>query len=351
MRAPTAILDLSNIAVEPGTNGERASWRRVEDTLAVWRSDFDARAVFYGVADRSLLHKLDKAGTDELRGWQRAGRAQIVPWADPIVCELAERSLRAFVISNDNYKGLRGRFPYLQGCDRFYSVEFSAMGTPHLRQRRLAVLGAEMISAAREDEDKTPFHLREAEGQALLRFEWACVDALCVRSVLPALEELPFNDHGVAKCPGCGGDLRKVALAKSTAELKLVVDGNEVERIPLSDGAAVVIGRGAGPAIVDVREFMAEEAVGMISRRHVEVTNRSGRLLARDLGSRNGSQIVRAGDTPAALASDVPTVMSAGTEVVLAGGLSLKRSGKRYPRGEYVPVRSHPDAGPTEMAT
>ena len=353
MLEPTVILDLSNIAVEPGTNGKRANWGRVDATLSTWRSEVDASAVFYGVADRSLLQKLDRAGIHELRRWQRAGRAQIVPWADPIVCELAERSDRAFVITNDNYKGLRQRFSYLQGCNRFYSVQASSEGAPRLTPRRLAIIDSAEISAAREDEDRTPLHLREAQGHALLRFEWACENVDCPRSALTVLEDLPFNDHGVAKCPGCDRELRKVALAESTAELKLVVDGNDAERVPMADGTVLVIGRGSDPMTIDVREFMAKEGAEKISRLHVEVTNRSGRLLARDLGSRNGTLIVCGGQVPAALAGDVPTVMHPGTKLVLAGRLVLQRSGKRYPRGEYqyLAARECSDAGRTMKAT
>lgn len=104
----TVILDLSNVAIEPGANGRRAAWWRVEALLAEWKRWVHPHAVVAGVADRSIRHKLDPYGLEQLNRWQRQGRAEVLPWADPLVCELAQESPSALVVSNDHFRGLRG---------------------------------------------------------------------------------------------------------------------------------------------------------------------------------------------------------------------------------------------------
>lgn len=332
----TVILDLSNVAIEPGANGRRAAWWRVEALLAEWKRRVHPAPAVAGVADRSLRHKLDPYGLAQLNRWQRQGQAEVLPWADPLVCELAQEDPSAFVVSNDQFRGLRGEFPFLQGFDRLYRFEILADRSCRLARGRLEVLDAAEISRAQEDEIRTPRHLRDPEGARLLRFEWACDNAECVWAGASAIEELPVNNRGVAHCPACGEALRQVGPADMTRELKLIVDGAVLERVPVPVGASLTIGRSSGTDVVDARELMDPSAAKRISRRHVQIANVNGRVRVCDLGSTNSSSIRRPDGSATNLEADRIFVLDEGCALDLPGTLSVELSGKRYARGQYV---------------
>jgi hypothetical protein len=343
MRSPSVIVDLSPVA----RVGEWADWRRVDALVKAWKQRQDSRAVVYGVADESLLRRLDEFGRREFRRWQREGRAQQGRWADEIVCEMGEEHPYAAIITSDMYRDLRRRFPYLQGCDRFYTFDISDRLDVEIIRRPLEPITESEMSLYEENAERTPKGLKTAVGQRLLLSEWACDNSGCFWSSKPAIEEFPRNENGRAVCPQCGERLRRLGEARHTVELKVLVDGKVRERVPLVEGSSVTIGRGGGELRFDVRLVMEEKAANQVSRNHIQVTNQAGRLLFTDMGSRNGSTLRRSNGDAAPLVSEIQQVLGERELVQIPGGMGLMRSGKRQPRGQYVGARM-PLPGPMD---
>ena len=347
---PLLILDLSNIATIPSTDGKRAEWWRVEAAVAEFRRSVSGQVQPYGVADRSLRHKLSDSDRATLESWQRTGRAELPDWADPVICELVEKYPEASIVSNDYFRGLRREFPFLQGFDRIYQHEVVARNQASLRRVRLSRLGEAEISRAEEDELRTPLRLNDSDGARLLRFEWACDDPDCFWSSYPAIETLPYNERGRARCPECDSDLRQAGRASETRQLKLSTGGRTFERIPVTDGARLVVGRASGRSAIDVRRGLGEDQVDRVSREHLAVENRSGRVVVEDLGSTNGSIIRRADGTPEPLHPNKRLALQIGEAVILGGVLNMEISGRRFARGSYLGSDTQRPASETRLA-
>lgn len=338
------VLDLSNVAVEPDTDGQRASWSRVQHLCTALERE--AAAPVSGVADRSLFYKLSEKDQSKLRAWQRAGRAQLEPWADPVICEMATDDSLCHIVSNDNYRGLRRQFPILQGFQRIWGFRVDSGVT--IERRTLAELGGAEISRAEEDEDRTPKRLRSPEGARLLRSEWACRAPSCWWSNFSAIEDLPRNDRGRARCPACDSLLVDVGPAQATKAVKVVASGAVAERIPLPLDARIIAGRGTGPGRLDVRTVASEDAAQRVSRDHLEVMNRNSRVLVRDMASTNGTRIVRRDGRSFDLAPGRMQLLEEGEQAMIADGLWIEVSGRRYPRGSAdLPAPALPPPVPT----
>lgn len=326
------ILDLSNIAVHKAAGGREASWDRVASVVSLLkaRGDFDVS----GVADRSLFYRLDERGQSALRSWQQNGRAVIVPWADAEICERLSDEPNLHVVSNDNFRGLRRDFPVLQGLDRIWSFRFE----PQLAvaRRSLAPLGEADISRAEEDEDRTPKRLGTPEGKLLLAREWRCMNPACPWSAHASIEVLPVNDRGRAVCPDCDTTLADAGPAKATRAVKVVVDGNVVERIPIAGGITLTLGRGSGSCRIDVRDLLSAEESDRVSRYHLAVRNLNGRVLVEDLDSSNGTIIRRSDGTEFRLEPGRKQILEEGDLACVTQRLHVSPSGLRYPRGIHA---------------
>jgi hypothetical protein len=326
------ILDLSNIATHRTAVGREASWDRVAAVVSLLKARGDQDVS--GVADRSLFYRLDEHGQSALRSWQQNGRAIIVPWADAEICQRLSDESDLHVVSNDNFRGLRRDFPVLQGLDRVWTFQFEPqLG---LIRRPLAPLGEADISRAEEDEDRTPKRLGTPEGKRLLAREWRCMNPECPWSAHPAIEVLPVNDRGRAVCPDCDATLADAGPAEATRAVKIVVDGNVVERIPIAAGITLTLGRGSGPDRIDVRDLLPAEESERVSRRHLAVRNLNGRVLVEDLESSNGSVIRRSDGTEFRLEAGRRQILEEGDRACVTRRLHVAPSGLRYPRGIYT---------------
>ena len=70
---------------------------------------------------------------------------------------------------------------------------------------------------------------------------------------------------------------------------------DEADRIPIAEGTSIVVGRGRGEARYDVRSLLVDGQSRLVSRDHLRLTNTSGRLHVEELGSRNGTTLIRTG--------------------------------------------------------
>lgn len=151
MAAPTVILDLSPLArlTTP------ADWHTVEGMVRDWCTQFGSGALAYGVADNSLWYQLDAYGRQELTAWKRLGRAQSVPWADPVILALAETHPRAKVLTTDLFRDHRRTHQWMQGTDRVYGPMRSG-GVFTFGPLNLSPIPDHEISMRSEEAELTP---------------------------------------------------------------------------------------------------------------------------------------------------------------------------------------------------
>ena len=80
----------------------------------------------------------------------------------------------------------------------------------------------------------------------------------------------------------------------------------------------------------------------MVSRDHLRFTNESGRLLVEDLGSRNGTSLIR-DDKEFPLHPGSLQTLQQSDQIGLAGGaLQMRLSGRKRARGRYEPDLTTP---------
>ena len=151
--------------------------------------------MFYGVLDHKSWYLLDDAGQAAFAAWQAAGRGTRVRWADPLVCETAEKYPHAKVLTRDLYRDLRRDFVWLQNSDRFYSFDFTADGVSSKRSE-MGTVRDEDVSQYGEAATLKPRNLNTPEGRQMLRREWACTNPDCSSSAATAIDDLPYNRNG-----------------------------------------------------------------------------------------------------------------------------------------------------------
>lgn len=133
------------------------------------------------------------------------------------------------------------------------------------------------------------------------------------------------NPPGATACQSCRapltGEIRKVpcpmlaTLALSTGEAVAVrgdvVIGRAPQQMPGSEPGT--------QALVPV-----PSPTHLVSRSHLVVTTKGWNLLARDLGSNNGTVLVRPGNAPVLLASALPTPLLVGDFLDLGDGVTVR---------------------------
>lgn len=333
MEAPSVIIDLSPVVRLDGKN----DWHHVELLVTAWREQKDPRAVFYGVADHSLRHVMDEYGNQRLKEWKRGGRAQSVRFGDPVVLQLAEEHPTAVIITTDLFRDHRRTFPWLQGCARVFRPVIRGRGMTFEMLDYVPIPDYE-VSMRVEEADLKPVGLTSPEARQALRFEWACTNAACVWGSEPIIEADPAFRDGQVRCPECDTPAKSAGSRENTRELVLLRSGTEADRLAIADGTALTFGRGRGVDRFDVREVLDDHDAARVSRDHLRLINRGGHLLAEELGSRNGTLLVRSEGASVALQSGVAQRLEVADLLSVAqGALEIRRSGRRRAHGNYSP--------------
>lgn len=343
LNSPQIILDLSPIARLNGQHEDRALWTRVEQVIAAWREQKDATATFIGVADKSLYKYLDSSGKITLKKWEQSELAMVVGFADQKILELAEKYPDARVITSDLFRAERRDNPWLNYSDRIYKPTFSG-GQVTFSIQVLTPLTPHLESRFIEDREINYRKLKTPEAERALQWEWACINPGCELSQKQCFESLPAYFEGVIKCPKCYQVAKQLGSCANTRELVIQITGVEVQRVSLPEGMHLQIGRGRGVDQFDVRPLMDEKYFRLVSRMHLMLTNRGGRIFAKDLKSSNGTNLVRNdGAIRKVLLPDVEQLIELSDSILMAGDvLSLRISGKKRARGKYDPKLNLP---------
>ena len=333
--APSVIIDLSPIAMLKG----EASWKWVEKVEQAWREQQDPLAKFYGVADNSLWHRFLEDSDDRrsLNDWKRRKIARSVSWADPEVVEIANHFQEAVILTTDLYRDLRGDHPWLQGTDRVWAPVLVG-DVISFQQLDYSPITDYEISLHKEASDLTPKGLRSSEARDALTLEWRCANTTCRWSKSNLIEEDPAFQDGKVVCPSCRNPAIQIGPRRRTKEVVLLLEGAEVDRLPIPEGSVLTVGRGRGVGRYDVREILNENDANRFSRDHLKLTNIGGRIVVEDLDSKNGTQIMKEDRLPSLILASAQEFLEPNVLLVPAGGsLSIRLSGKRRPCGTYEP--------------
>lgn len=338
MTGPTLIIDLSPVVRLDQDN----DWRNVERVVEAWRKQRDPDAVFYGIADNSLWYQMNDYGQRQLNGWKRQGRARSLPWADPEILELAEANPDATIITTDLFRDHRRTHPWLQGSTRFVRPVISAAGVT-FRQLDFSPIPDYEVSMRVEEADLKPKGITTPEARQALLDEWACINRVCDWGASPVIDDDPAYRDGRVCCPKCLTPARKVGARENTREVVVLLGDDEADRIPIAEGTSLVVGRGKGEARYDVRSILDDSSSRRVSRDHLRLTNKSGRLFIEELGSKNGTTLIGESGDRSRLEADVQQILEPADRISIAeGALQIRLSGKKRAYGRYAPDLTTP---------
>lgn len=344
MLEPTVIIDLSPVV----RLNQKNDWRHVEMAVKAWREQKDPTAVFYGIADNSLWYQMNDHGRQSLNSWKKSGRARSVSWADPEILELAAQYPEATIITTDLFRDHRRKFPWLQGTTRVMRPTISGQ-TVTFEQLDYSPIADYEISMRVEEANLKPKGINSPEARQALRFEWACTNPDCFWGRTAVIDNDPAYKDGKACCPECREPAQKVGSCDDTRELVILLAHGETDRFPIAEGTTLVIGRGRGESRYDVRSVLDERDSAFVSREHVRITNESGRLRVEELGSHNGTSLIRQNGHEFPLQAGVLQLLEKSDRLSLArGSLQIRMSGRRRARGRYEPdLTTPPPTHPT----
>lgn len=322
-----AVVDLSNVC----HIGGEASWDHYLAVREAWARFGGGR--IHAIGDASIRMQLIGTDLAELEAAQRRGEVELVPFADPHLIRRALASEDTWIISNDRFRDHQGRFPELAGFDRLLRISLGYDGVVSLIEEPLSEVPSAERSRLAERDLVRGLGYELPEDLELLRWDWRCESPGCQYQVNPQLDVLPRCDGGLAVCPSCDDELVRLGYADGGVELKLSVRGTVLERLALADGSQIVLSRGGIPGSFDVGHLLEPEVRELVSREHLLVENRGGRLRVRDLGSTNGSTMTDETGEARTMPQGSILMMRADAVCTLAGILELRQSGRRWPRG------------------
>ena len=333
MVAPTVIIDLSPVV----RLDQRNDWRHVDMVVKAWREQRDADSVFYGVADNSLWYQMDDHGKRGLNEWKRRRMAKSVPWADPEILELAAANPEASVITTDLFRDHRSKHPWLQGTTRMIKPVISGAAVEFTPLDFSPIPDYE-VSWRVEEAELKPRGITTPEARQALMSEWACTNPTCDWGTAPVIDDDPSFLNGRVCCPACSGVARNAGAREHTREVVVLLGDDEADRIPIASGTALTIGRGRGADRYDVRGLLDDRHAALVSRDHVRVTNQTGRLLIEELGSKNGTRLIRTSGEESRLVAGVLQTLQPTDRISLAqDALQIRPSGRKRARGRYSP--------------
>lgn len=355
MSAWDAVVDVSNVCWSPYLPPEdryRPHWHRLGLVLAAWRELHGAGVRFRLVADDSLWRAFDRDDLREFRRLIDGGELLTRQVADPLVLELA-RDHGLHVITRDHYVDYRPAHPWIDdAADRFHCWVMGDDGRVRIEPLGIVPHSAQTVSVAIEVRDLkrvTRLDSKNSRHRRILGSRWRCVNVRCAEASQWQGQILTWpavSGDGEALCPSCAGILENLGPRDPLYEV-VVEDrgsGDEITRFPLEQGTPLIVGRGAGlkGVSLDARQTPYRDAVLHVSRRHlmlrIERAGTGTRIVAVDLGSRNGTLVERweqkAFRPPKPVTPDKDLYLGSKDRLVLGDAISLRLSGKHYVRAD-----------------
>lgn len=342
---PVVLFDMSNVCRDRDlcTGGKRAdlsAFARIHRALS--RSPWTLGKV-RGIADRNLSYFFDDADKARYKSLIDAGLVVEAPMADEPLFEYAfgeTSAIRgALIVSMDNFADFRVHYPEIQGStDRFIGWRVHPKGGVVVFMRDMGNFTHGRISRkVEEGEFKARKILHTMVRDRATNFSYRCPNPVCevARSWPDRLHEIPVYDRRTDSfcCPGCGGRLEYVGTRAPSAQVIVFHGGKERRRILLEDGDSVLFGRrdrprttlGPGPDV-------PSDVAAKISREHLRLSMNGEALVAKDLGSKNGTVVEdRRGGRSRRMESGEEIPLGPRIRLRLPGDVLLERSGRQNP--------------------
>jgi FHA domain len=345
-----AIIDVSNVCWSPYLPPEdrhRPHLRRLDLVMSAWRELHGDDVQFRLVADDSLWRAFDAEDLREFRRLIQDGKLVTRSVADPLILKLA-RDDNLHVITRDHYIDHRAAHPWIEiSPDRFHCWSMAGDQVV-IEPLGIVAHSAQTVSVAIEIKDLkrvTRLDSKNARHRKILGTRWRCPNIRCAEASQWQDQLLTWpavTAESTALCPSCASTLTDLGPRDPLYEVVAAdrASGGEIMRFPLEAGIPLIIGRGAGLKGVDLsaRQTPFRDAVMHVSRRHlllrIEHVNTSRRIVAVDLGSRNGTQVERweqkAFLTAKVIAPDKDIYLGSKDRLVLGDAVNLRLSGKHY---------------------
>ena len=339
------IVDVSNVCRDRdlAPRSATAAWSRFTRLTAALR-DAGAQRIA-GVADANLRHLLSAADRRQLRTAEADGLVVTVPGsADDEILRRAERT-GAMIVSHDRFAGHRRKRPWLQGCTDRVLGWTEIDGDLRITPVDLGFATAQSMSRGEEADLLRERHLdpfRRPSDLEVLQHAYRCPNPTCLRSRLSPerLDTLPERSDGHAICPWCQTELEDLGARLRGVEVVIERDGRELGRKAIARDAEIVLGR-------DDLGDDAGDAAKHVSREHLRLRCRDGKLWVADAKSLNGTSIARWNsctrelDTVQRLARGEAVELGQ-RDVVLIGAYRLRRSGQRFALASTSPDAQAP---------
>lgn len=332
------LVDLSNVCSRSllGGRGEVVLSRLEAGADAFRALDQLEDTWVFAVADESLFRRLSSSqDRRQLRTWVEEGRVEAVPGADERLLELVELT-GSPVMTWDRFLGHRDVFDWIQGnTEHFVWVVPDGSGV-RAEYRDMQVVDPRLISERAEIDTLKAAHLLDRQGRpdaVVLSRWWRCPKPDCALfgPDHSAGQPAPQRDGGRLLCSLHRDPLQDDGPRGRLLQLKVATDGVARGRVSVAQDRPVVLGRAAGPDLVDLQRLVRRPVLDLVSRRHVRVALRGQRWSVTDLGSSNGSAVVTAAGQARQLKPQVETMLEVTDRVVLAGQIELTVSGRRFP--------------------
>src|SRR5690606_22107617 len=343
MRTAGAVVDVANVCWSsriPPVGRHEPLLSRLALIRECWDRQYGPAALTL-IGDLSLEYTLPESDKPRLRKLVESGELRLVPHADPEILELA-RDKGLHVISADRFIDPRRAHPWIAGAaDRFLSCEYGADGLQLVPSGIREV--PEQVKSRHEEAKELGFAYRINIGKGahrrVLRSEWRCTGRSCVEAMASPdrLTSWPRVDQdGSVRCPSCGSPLEEAG-PRGITRMIVVADraGGEIVRFPISEGVAVVVGRGRLSYGINLGAggLPSPRARAQVSRQHVklQLTGAHARLAAVDLGSSNGTTI-RRGNAPreSRLKPGTEVIVGDRDALLLGGAVVVRLSGHRF---------------------
>lgn len=341
------VVDLANVCrSEDIPPSGKPSWARLEtlaESWSRWPSAYPNPRVKL-IADSSLRGDLSPSDKRLLRDAENEGWAEVHDYADPVILDYGEE-FSCLVLSRDQFVGFRRERPWIEESPDQFITWVEADGRADLRRAEWRARTDYSVSRAAERDELKALRIDPSSerGSALLRNVYRCDNPGCMRRAFGASDAevapTPTSQNGSPVCQNqlCRQPLTVVGRRAETAIVKLAAtsDAPHWERIPLSKGTSLVIGRASED--ISLKDIVSDADRRRISRTHLKVAFDGHRVFVADLGSSNGSEFRRWDRADRRhrhaerLRNGEPEELGPRDRVILGGVLLVERSGRRFP--------------------
>lgn len=327
-------VDLSNVCRDEslGFSSERASWQRWTKLRTLVQKRLGDDAAFHLVADgnlRKMLSRSEQVAFDQAR---QAGTLESSDEADLVLLQGA-LDVGGVVVSNDNFTD----YMKLDGIRNLRIIRWGMRAGAIMFSEAPLVPPHSVLITERQEREELKRHWAKS---ADLQHRWSCPDAHCREDYIL----VPNFRHGDPLCPSCESFLVESGEWRDAAMVKVLVDGEVVERRILEDGDSIGIGLlPADKSHLDLSGQLGADLLERVGAEHLEVRNVEGRLIVADLVSSTGSVVLVPSDSRLKKRTWQPgRTIQPGRAVELKRGMRVRlgqttvvveRSGRSFGRG------------------